>query len=437
MTPLPFWSLLGENREVGLVVSVFIGFGFGFVLERAGFGRAQKLVGQFLLSEMTVLKVMFGAVATAMVGLVVLDGLGVIELRAVADSASSPTWIWPLAIGGFVVGLGFVTSAYCPGTSVVAMASGKLDGAATVVGVVLGTLVGGELLAIPAVARFNVSGDLGHLYLFDLLGVPAAVVALGVALVAVAAFVGAEKIEAIFGGEARPESPARPRRAVFATLAGLGAAGVVLLALPHGTPAAYAPLRLEPEALARRIVDAHPRPPLAGGLRHRAGPRRGVHAHRRAEGPRPRLRLAGARPRADRRRGPHRATRRGARLPRARLRAGGRLRRLEGVGAGAARSARAAAAGRARRGGRLVPVPERRQRGPHRGEGGAAAHAGRGRRPAGEAQGLRWRLQRVGETRPCTSFTQHASTPSSIRTSTCGAGRSRSTCSWAAWPPGS
>jgi uncharacterized membrane protein YedE/YeeE len=248
---------MSSQRELGLVVSVLVGFGFGFVLERAGFGRAQKLVGQFLLSEMTVLKVMFGAVATAMVGSVVLDGVGFIDLRAIADSASSPTWIWPLAIGGFVVGLGFVTSAYCPGTSVVAMASGKLDGAATVAGVILGTLVGGELLAIPAVARFNDSGYHGHLYLQDLLGVPAAVVALAVALVAVAAFVGAEKIESIFGGSDRPPSPARPRRAVFATLASLGAVGVVTLALPRGTPAALAPpVRLDPETLARRIVDA-------------------------------------------------------------------------------------------------------------------------------------------------------------------------------------
>lgn len=256
MTPLPFWSLLGEHREFGLVVSVLVGFGFGFVLERAGFGRAQKLVGQFLLTEMTVLKVMFGAVATAVVGSVLLDGLGLIDLRAVADSAASPTWLWPLVAGGFVVGMGFVISSYCPGTSVVAMASGKLDGAATVAGVVLGTLVGGELLGIPAVARFADSSDLGHLYLYDLLGVPAAVVALAIALVAVAAFVGAEKLEAIFGGEGRPPSPARPRRAVFATLAGLGAAGVVTLALPQGTSAAApAPGRIAAPELARRVLE--------------------------------------------------------------------------------------------------------------------------------------------------------------------------------------
>ncbi|HET8541387.1 MAG TPA: rhodanese-like domain-containing protein [Anaeromyxobacter sp.] len=256
MTPLPFWSLLAEHREAGLVVSVLVGFAFGFVLERAGFGRAQKLVGQFLLTEMTVLKVMFGAVATAAVGSVVLAGVGLVDLRAVADSAASATWIWPMVVGGFVVGLGFVTSSYCPGTSVVAMASGKLDGAATVAGVVVGTVIGGELLAIPAVARFNDSGFLGHLYLHDLLRVPPAVVAMAIALVAVAAFVGAEKLERIFGGEQRPGSPARPRRAVFATLAGLGAAGLVTLALPRGTAAApAAPARVSAAELARRVLE--------------------------------------------------------------------------------------------------------------------------------------------------------------------------------------
>lgn len=252
----PFTSLVAEQRELGLVVAVLVGFAFGFVLERAGFGRAQKLIGQFLLTEMTVLKVMFGAVATAMVGSVAMAGLGLFDLRAVADSASSATWIWPMVAGGFVVGMGFVISSYCPGTSVVAMASGKVDGLFTVLGVVLGSLLAGELLSLPAVARFNDSGFLGHVYLYDLLGVPAAVVAVAVALVAVAAFVGAERLEAVFGGEARPASPARPRRAVFATLVGVGALGVVTLAFPRPAPAAPAgPATISAEALARRLFD--------------------------------------------------------------------------------------------------------------------------------------------------------------------------------------
>ena len=253
---LPFTSLVSDQRQLGLVVAVLVGIAFGFVLERAGFGRAQKLIGQFLLTEMTVLKVMFGAVATAMVGSVALSGLGLFDLRAVADSASSPTWLWPMVVGGFVVGMGFVISSYCPGTSVVAMASGKIDGLFTVLGVIVGAVVGGELMSIPAVAAFNDSSYLGHVYLYDLLGVPAAVVAIAVALVAVAAFIGAEKLEAIFGGAERPASPARPRRAVFATLVGLGALGVVTLAFPRPTTAAPSgPATISSEALARRLFD--------------------------------------------------------------------------------------------------------------------------------------------------------------------------------------
>jgi len=51
-------------HELGLVFAVVSGFGFGFVLERAGFGRAQKLVGQFYGYDMSVFKVMFSAVVT-------------------------------------------------------------------------------------------------------------------------------------------------------------------------------------------------------------------------------------------------------------------------------------------------------------------------------------------------------------------------------------
>jgi hypothetical protein len=251
----PFEWLVGAGREVGLVVAVVIGFGFGFVLERSGFGRAQKLVAQFYGSDMTVFKVMFGAIVTAMVGAVLLAGLGLADLRAVADSATSATWLWPMIAGGFVLGVGFIVSGYCPGTSVVAAASGKLDGLATVVGVVAGTLVYGELLAWPVFAAFTESGFLGHVYLYELLGLPAPVVALFVAAMAVACFVGAEKLERIFSrGEAT--SPATPRRLVFAGFGAVALAGVATLALPVSTGAVATPVRIDPEGLARRIVDA-------------------------------------------------------------------------------------------------------------------------------------------------------------------------------------
>ncbi|MFT3915513.1 MAG: YeeE/YedE thiosulfate transporter family protein [Anaeromyxobacteraceae bacterium] len=251
----PFDVLVHGGRELGLVVAVAIGFGFGFVLERSGFGRAQKLVAQFFGDDMTVFKVMFGAIVTAMLGAVVLSGLGLADLRAIADSATSATWLWPMIAGGFLLGVGFIVSGYCPGTSVVAAASGKLDGLATVVGVVAGTVVYGELMAWAPFAAFSDSGYLGHVYLYELLHLPPAVVALFVAAMAVACFVGAEKLEAIFSKGAA-SSPSGPRRLVFAGFGAVALAGVATLALPSATAAVAAPARIDPEALAHRVVEA-------------------------------------------------------------------------------------------------------------------------------------------------------------------------------------
>jgi hypothetical protein len=256
MNVFPFESLVGAHREAGLVVAVAIGFGFGFVLERAGFGRAQKLVGQFYGTDMTVFKVMFGAIVTAMLGAVVLSGLGLMDLRAVAGTAVSATYLWPMIVGGLVLGVGFIVSGYCPGTSLVAAASGKLDGLATVAGVVAGTLAYGELLSVRAFATFTESGYLGQLYLYDLLHLPPAVVALLVAAMAVACFVGAEKLERILAKGGAPVSPPLPRRLVFAGFAALAVVGIASLALPRATAAAAPPAGIDAAALARRVLDA-------------------------------------------------------------------------------------------------------------------------------------------------------------------------------------
>ncbi len=252
----PFESLVAEHREAGLVVAVAVGFGFGFVLERSGFGRAQKLVAQFFGTDMTVFKVMFGAIVTAMLGAVALSGLGLMDLRAVAATATSATWIWPMIAGGLLLGVGFIVSGYCPGTSLVAAASGKLDGLATVVGVVAGTLLHAELMSWKGFATFNESGFLGQVYLYDLLKLPPAVVALFIALMAAGCFLGAEKLERIFGKDRAPLSPLAPRRFVFAGYGAVAAVGLASLALPRSTAATPpAPARIVAADLARRVVE--------------------------------------------------------------------------------------------------------------------------------------------------------------------------------------
>lgn len=202
MTFFPFESLSDERRGLGLVLAVVIGAAFGFVLERSGFGRAQKLMGQFYGKDMTVLKVMFTAIATAMFGLVVLSGAGVLDLGEV--QAFYPTFLWPMIAGGLALGAGFVLSGYCPGTSIVACASGKLDGLATVFGVVLGSLLYTEVE--PALGAFKRSGELGTYTLARWLGLPSSAVVALVVAIAVAAFLAAERIERALNGAAAGSS---------------------------------------------------------------------------------------------------------------------------------------------------------------------------------------------------------------------------------------
>ncbi len=203
MTLFPFEILSGELCVLGFAVAVVVGTAFGFVLERSGLGRAQKLVGQFYGSDMTVLKVMFTGIATCMVGLVLLSAVGLLDLGAV--QAFYPTYLWPMVAGGLALGAGFVMSGYCPGTSIVASATGKLDGLATVLGVVLGSLLYAEVE--PALGGFRSAGELGTYTLGHWLGIDAAVVVAIVLVVALASFFAAEKIEAALGGGGRAVDP--------------------------------------------------------------------------------------------------------------------------------------------------------------------------------------------------------------------------------------
>jgi len=135
---LPIQALAERWHEAALLTAGLIGFAFGFVLERAGFGRSTKLAAQFYLYDMTVFKVMFGAIVTAMLGVVLASGLGLVDLGSLSAGAVSYTFIWPMLVGGLLLGIGFIISGYCPGTSLVGAASGHLDAVVTMTGVGIG-----------------------------------------------------------------------------------------------------------------------------------------------------------------------------------------------------------------------------------------------------------------------------------------------------------
>lgn len=257
----PFEILDTSSYQLGLLVAVAIGFGFGFVLERSGFGRADKLAAQFFLRDMTVFKVMFSAIVTAMLGFVLLDAAGLVSLAETREHIASWTFIGPMLAGGLLLGVGFIISGYCPGTSIVASASGNVDGMFAVGGVVAGTWIYSELFRVPAVAAFHESGAKGALFLDTLLGVSPRLLAGVIALAAISLFIGAEKVEQMVARHRHAAGPAverSPRRFALATVGALALLSLAALAFPPAESRADAPRTfgtIEAPALARRIID--------------------------------------------------------------------------------------------------------------------------------------------------------------------------------------
>ena len=188
IAPLEKLGWFGD--ETSLVIAFLIGIGFGFFLERAGFGSAKKLVAQFYLRDLAVFKVMFSAIVTAMLGVTYLAWAGYLDLSLVY---LVPTfWIAQLA-GGLLLGVGFVVGGYCPGTSIASAATGRIDGVVFVLGFAAGTL--GFAIASPLLQGVLGAGELGPTTLPDALGVPYGAVVFAVVVVAVAGFAGASWIE--------------------------------------------------------------------------------------------------------------------------------------------------------------------------------------------------------------------------------------------------
>jgi len=186
----PYFPHGAFGDATSLWVALVIGIGFGFCLERAGFGSARKLVSQFYLNDMAVFKVMFTAILTAMVGVVVLGAVGFLDRSMIY---TTPTFLWPQIVGGLVLGAGFVIGGYCPGTSLVGVATGRWDALVFVFGVAAGTFVVAE--ADPWLKGFMDSGSLGTLTLPELFHLPEWLVVAGVVVIAVAGFAGAQWVE--------------------------------------------------------------------------------------------------------------------------------------------------------------------------------------------------------------------------------------------------
>lgn len=224
--PLPLTELLGHYGSY--VVYALIGFAFGYVLEISGFGNSKKLAAQFYFKDMTVLKVMFGAIIVAMVLIFGATAVGLLDYNLLWVN---PTYLWPGILGGLIMGFGFIIGGFCPGTSLVAMATGKMDGIFFVLGVAFGIFMFGE--TVQYFETFWHSSFMGRYTLPQLFNLPVGVVALGVVLMALFMFFMGEKLEAKFGGIDQSAAP----KWRYAAAAGIALFGVALIFIGQPTVA--------------------------------------------------------------------------------------------------------------------------------------------------------------------------------------------------------
>lgn len=187
----PFFKLGMFGDEASLVAALLLGLGFGFFLERAGFGSARKLTAQFYFTDMSVLKVMFTAIVTAMVGVWALSAIGWLDLSKVY---LTPTYLLPQAIGGVIFGVGFIVGGYCPGTCVAGMATGRVDAGVFALGMLAGIAAFSETFDV-LFAGWVEATPMGALTLPKAFGLPYGALVLAVGLAAVGAFLLAERVE--------------------------------------------------------------------------------------------------------------------------------------------------------------------------------------------------------------------------------------------------
>jgi hypothetical protein len=133
-------KMTNQTSGTGSSLAWGLAFGivFGFLLQKGGATKYDVILGQLLLTDFTVLKIMLSAVVTGMLGIHLMKNRGWVSLYPKSGS------IGMNVIGGLIFGVGFALLGYCPGTIAGAIGNGYLD---ALVGGVAGTWIGSWLFA--------------------------------------------------------------------------------------------------------------------------------------------------------------------------------------------------------------------------------------------------------------------------------------------------
>ncbi len=127
-----------NKRSSSLIQGLGFGIIFGFLLQKGGVTHYDVIIGQLLLTDFTVVKIMLSAVLTGMIGIHIMKSMNWVTLHPKSGSIGKNVF------GGLIFGAGFAVLGYCPGTIVGAIGNGHLD---ALTGGMIGILIGAGLFA--------------------------------------------------------------------------------------------------------------------------------------------------------------------------------------------------------------------------------------------------------------------------------------------------
>ena len=148
-----------ERLLLGLVMGIL----FGILLQKGRVAKFSVIIGQFILKDWTVVKIMGTAVVVGSVGVYTLVASGHANLHV------KPFLLGGVLLGGLCFGVGMAVYGYCPGTGVAACGEGKPDAMVGVLGMLAGALA--FVVAFPSLQPvIKVLGDMGKLTLPEATG---------------------------------------------------------------------------------------------------------------------------------------------------------------------------------------------------------------------------------------------------------------------------
>jgi len=141
-----------------LIYGLITGVLFGFLMQKSEVIRYEKQVGAMRLKDFTIFKFMLSAIIVGMIGIYLMNDLGMVKLSVKATALGANI------LGGVLFGIGWALFGYCPGTAAGALGEGRLDAIPGLLGMLVGAAIYAEVYPLMK-ATILTWGDLGKLTL--------------------------------------------------------------------------------------------------------------------------------------------------------------------------------------------------------------------------------------------------------------------------------